>query len=194
MSDAGGERGEVSLADQIEQSSRQMELADPDRGLGVIDRTVNRVIELIGVAALAAIVAVVFANATSRYLLNSSFPWGEEMVQMTIPWLAMAGVFLSVRRGTVIRIDFFYEKLPDRLRPLIVRGGLAFNCVVLATLAWVSYDFVSMFGGDRALYVGLPMGVSTSALVFGAAGAAMAYAAALVGTLLRRGSPEEDAR
>lgn len=169
-----------AVAEQIDQSSRKLELADPDLGLGRIDRYINRFVEAIGVVALASIVFVVFINASSRYLMNSSFPWAEEMVQMTIPWLAMSGVFLSVRRGTVIRIDFFYEKMPAWLRPFVAKTGLAFNCLVLATLAYVSFDFVRLFGGDRTLYVGLPTGVSTSALMFGAAGVAMAYAAAFV--------------
>lgn len=191
MTDAKVQNDRASLAEQISQTSSQMELEDPDAALGRIDRVVNRSVEFIGVLALVAIVSVVFANATSRYLLNSSFSWGEEMVQMTMPWLAMAGVFLSIRRGTAIRIDFFFEKMSDRVRPILARAGLVFNCAVLAMLAIVSFDFVILFGGDRALYVGLPMGVSTSALVFGAAGAAMAYAAAFVGAFLRRGAEQE---
>lgn len=181
MTTSGGDRDGKAVAEQIDRSARKLELADPDAGLGRLDRGINRVIEAIGVLALASIVLVVFANASSRYLLNSSFSWAEEMVQMSLPWLAMAGVFLSVRRGTVIRIDFFFEKMPRWMHGFVARAGLAFNCLVLATMAVVSFDFVQMFGGDMALYVGLPMGVSTSALVFGAAGAAMAYAAAFVG-------------
>ena len=42
-------------------------------------------------------------------------------------------------------------------------------------MAIVSLEFVFLFGGDEALYVGLPTGFSTSALVWGMAGAAMAY-------------------
>jgi TRAP-type C4-dicarboxylate transport system permease small subunit len=188
MTDAKGERDGASIAERIDQTSIRMELADPDAGLGRIDRGINRLVEAIGVLALVSIVGVVFANATSRYLLNVSFTWAEEMVQMTIPWLAMAGVFLSIRRGTVIRIDFFFEKMPRPARAVVARAGLAFNCVVLAALAVVSFNFVQIFGGDRTLYVGLPTGVSTSALVFGAAGASMAYAAAFVGAFLRGGA------
>lgn len=185
MTDAQGDRDADAVAARIDETARRMELADPDAGLGRINRAINRLVEAIGVLALSAIVIVIFLNASSRYLLNNSFSWAEEMVQMTMPWLAMAGVFLSVRRGTMIRIDFFYEKMPERVRAFIAPAGIAFNCLVLATLAYVSYDFVRLFGGDMALYVGLPMGVSTSALVFGAAGAAMAYAAALVGVFLK---------
>lgn len=185
MAETGDGRDDGSITEQIDRSARRMELADPDAGLGRLDRLINRTIEAIGVVALVTIVVVVFANASSRYLLNSSFSWAEELVQMTMPWLAMAGVFLSVRRGTVIRIDFFYEKMPRWLRGFVGRAGLAFNCAVLATMAVVSYDFVRLFGGDTSLYVGLPMGASTSALVFGAAGAAMAYAAAFVAAFRR---------
>jgi TRAP-type C4-dicarboxylate transport system permease small subunit len=179
-----------SVAEKIDLTARNMELSDPDFGFHRIDRAINRIVEFIGVVALSGIVAVVFANATSRYLLGGGFSWGEEMVQMMIPWLAMTGVFLSVRRGTMIRIDFFYEKLSGRLRRFVVRAGLAFNVAVLGLLAWVSFDFVRLFGGDMALYVGLPMGVSTSALVFGAAGAALAFAAQLVASVLQDGEPQ----
>lgn len=191
MAETSRNRDTEAVAERIARTARKMELADPDEGLGRLDRTINRSIEAIGVLALTSIVAVVFLNASSRYILNHSFTWAEEMVQMTMPWLAMSGVFLSMRRGTVIRIDFFFEKMPARVRPFIARAGLAFNCLVLATLAYVSYDFVRLFGGDKTLYVGLPTGASTSALMFGAAGVAMAYAAAFVGAF-RRGSAKAD--
>lgn len=189
MSHEGQDSEAASVGERIDRTAIRLELADPDAGLGHVNRAVNRVVEVIGVTALAAIVAVVFSNAASRYLLNSSFSWAEEVVQMTMPWLAMAGVFLSIRRGTVIRIDFFFEKMSLSWRRLLAHAGLLFNCAVLATLAYVSLDFVRLFGGDMALYVGLPVGVSTSALVFGAAGAAMAYAAALVSAILGKGGP-----
>lgn len=185
MSGPDNKHDAAGVADQIDRKARQMELADPDENLGRLDRFLNRSVEAIGVLALSSIVLVVFMNASSRYLMNHSFTWAEEMVQMTMPWLAMSGVFLSMRRGTVIQIDFFFDKMPAWLQPFLARAGLAFNCAVLATLAYVSYDFVRLFGGDRTLYVGLPTGVSTSALMFGAAGVAMAYAAALVGAFRR---------
>lgn len=185
MTKAGSDKDDEALADKIDRSSRRLELADPDEGLGRLGRTINRFVEAIGVLALVTIVSVVFANATARYLFNFSFTWAEELVQMTIPWLAMSGVFLSIRRGSVIRIDYFFEQMPRTIKSIVARAGLLFNCLVLAAMAYVSYDFVRIFGGDKTLYVGLPTGASTSALVFGAAGAAMAYAAAFASAALR---------
>jgi TRAP-type C4-dicarboxylate transport system permease small subunit len=165
------------IAGQIGEVTRNMELRNPDDGQPLADRIVNLIVEVIGVTVLVAIVAVVFSNAFSRYALNYSFSWAEEMVQMSMPWLAMTGVFLSVRRGTMIRVDFFFEKIPERFQSLTAKFGFAVNIGVLLLMAWVSFDFVRLFGGDVALYVQIPTGLSTSALVFGAAGAAMAYVA-----------------
>ncbi len=165
------------IAEQIEASTRQQELEDPDKGLPLIDRLINRLVEIVGVSVLVGIVGVVFVNASSRYLLNHSFSWAEEAVQLAMPWLAMTGVFLSVRRGTVIRIDFFFEKIPARIQGIIAYCGYILNILVLGFMAYVSLQFVQFFGGDVALYANIPMGFSTSALVAGAAGAAMAYIA-----------------
>ena len=165
------------LAAQIAAATRDLELRDPDAGLSFIDRLANRLVEIVGVTVLVAIVAVIFTNAVSRYLLDYSFIWAEEMVQMSMPWLAMTGVFLSVRRGTMIRVDFFFEKFPSPVQRAVATLGYAVNVAVLLLMAWVSWDFVRLFGGDVALYVEIPTGWSTSALVFGAVGAAMAYLA-----------------
>ena len=163
------------IAEKIEQVARSMVFSDPDEGLPLADRMINRIVEVIGVSSLVAIVVIVFSNATSRYGLNHSFTWAEEMVQMLMPWLAMSGMFLAVRRGTMIRIDFFFEKIPKKFQGAIANFGYALNICILGLMAWVSVDFVRLFGGDVALYVEIPVGWSTSALVFGAGGAAMAY-------------------
>lgn len=165
------------LAEQIGEATRHMELRDPDEGQPLADRLVNRVVEVVGVSVLVAIVLVIFVNAVCRYAMDYSFIWAEEMVQMAMPWLAMTGVFLSVRRGTAIRIDFFFERIPQGLQGIIANLGYGLCVAVLLFMGWVSLDFVRQFGGDVALYVEIPTGWSTSALVFGSVGAAMAFAA-----------------
>ena len=163
------------LSEKIEEATKKLELADPDENAGLIDKCVNRLVEVVGVSVLVMIVVVIFTNAFSRYALNYSFSWAEELVQMSMPWLAMTGVFLSVRRGTMIKIDYFFEKIPKRCQPAIAYFGYLLNILILMSMAIVSLEFVFLFGGDEALYVGLPTGFSTSALVWGMAGAAMAY-------------------
>ena len=82
--EAGGaaEPGELASR-RIAEASRQQELRDPDEGLGRLGRIVNKVAEVVGVAALGTIVAVIFANAVGRYAFNSSLIWAEELVPTT---------------------------------------------------------------------------------------------------------------
>lgn len=164
-----------NLSEKIDDANKRLELLNPDEGLGLADRCVNRLVEAVGVSVLVTIVVVIFANAFSRYVLNYSFSWAEELVQMSMPWLAMTGVFLSVRRGTMIKIDYFFKKIPLRYQPIIAYFGYSLNILILLSMAIVSLEFVLLFGGDEALYVSVPTGFSTSALVWGMAGAAMAY-------------------
>ena len=184
-----GETPSAGLAGRIAEATRRQELRDPDEGLGRIDRAVNRVAEIAGVAALGTIVATVFANAVGRYAFNSSIIWAEELVLLLVPWLAMTGVFLSVRRGTMIRIDYFFEKLPRIVRRPLGPLGHLFSACVLTFMAGISVQFVLLFGSDRALYLEIPRSYSSSALVVGGFASALAFVVALVRE--RRGARPE---
>ncbi len=64
------QQSDEDLAARIGAASRRLELEDPDRGLPLVDRVINRTVELLGVGLLGGILGIVFANALSRYLLN----------------------------------------------------------------------------------------------------------------------------
>ncbi|HEX2257751.1 MAG TPA: TRAP transporter small permease [Afifellaceae bacterium] len=190
-----------ALAEEIDEASRQLELADPDAALGPVDRFVNRIAEIMGVALFAAITVLIFANAVLRYTTQHSIVWAEEVVIGLTPWLAMVGVFLAVRRGTMIRIDYFYEKLPAAVAGPLVLLGQIWCAVVFAYMAWLSFQYLSFFGGDPTPVLDLPKGIFASALVVGSVAAALAFLAEAwlrrrpppaVGTApeLRRGGPQ----
>jgi TRAP-type C4-dicarboxylate transport system permease small subunit len=181
------------LAERIGQAGRRQELEDPDAGLGALDRWVNRTVEVLGVAALIVIVLTIFINALGRYALNTHLLWAEELVLLLLPWLAMTGTFLAARRGTMIRIDFFFERLPPAVRKPIALAGYAVCIAMLAFLGVISTRFVMLFGGDASPYLELPTGWSTVALAIGGFAAATAFLALLLrefAALLRTGQPQ----
>jgi TRAP-type C4-dicarboxylate transport system permease small subunit len=171
-------RVEQDLAERIGAVSRQHELEDPDRGLPFADRVINRAVELLGVGLLGGIFAIVLANALSRYALNYSFVWAEEVVISLVPWLAVAGLFLSVRRRQMIRIEFFLDKFPPAVRRTLAVLAELLGAAMLAWLAWLGFSYVATFGGDPTPYLALPKGLFTSALWLGSAAAALAFGAA----------------
>jgi TRAP-type transport system small permease protein len=166
------------LADRIGAASRQHELEDPDRSLPLAERVINRAVELLGVGLLGGILAIVFANALARYALDYSFVWAEEVVISLVPWLALTGLFLSVRRRQMIRIEFFLGKFPPPVRRTLAVLAEVLGAVMLAWLAWLGFNYVATFGGDRTPYLALPKGLFTSALWLGAAAVALAFTVA----------------
>ena len=180
---AGPARGVASddLADQIDAASRAADLANPDPKASFADQMINRVVEIAGVSVLLAIVALVFFNASSRYAFNFTFIWGDEMVIGLLPWLGMCGMFLSIRR-----IEFFTLALPEWLRRPISLFASVLSAAVFVYLAYVSFQYLQLFGGDKTIYLRLPRGWFTSALAIGSALAALAYTIELIRELRQR--------
>jgi TRAP-type C4-dicarboxylate transport system permease small subunit len=168
------------LSEQIAEATRSQLLADPDHGLPVLDRAVNKVVEIIGAGVLCTIVGTIFVNAVSRYAFNYSFNWVEELVIYLTPWLAMTGLFLAIRRGTMIRIEYFYEKFaPEIRRPIGLLGNLV-SVGILLFLGGISFHYVTLFGGDLTVHMRFYKGFSTGALMVGGFGAALACLVVLV--------------
>jgi TRAP-type C4-dicarboxylate transport system permease small subunit len=92
-----------------------------------------------------------------------------------IPWLAMAGLFLAVRRRNVIRIDFFLAKFPARIRRTFRLFADLLSAAVFAYLGYVSIEYVRLFGGDQLTYLRWPTGVFSSSFVIGPVLAGLAY-------------------
>ncbi|TDI55432.1 MAG: TRAP transporter small permease [Alphaproteobacteria bacterium] len=168
------------ISEQIAEATRQQELADPDRGLPFLDRAVNKVVEIIGVGVLCTIVGTIFVNAVSRYAFNYSFNWVEELVIYLTPWLAMTGLFLAIRRGTMIRIEYFYENFTPAIRRPIALLGNIVSVGVLLFLGGISFHYVTLFGGDLTVHMRFFKGFSTGALMVGGFGAALAFLVILV--------------
>ncbi len=168
------------LSEQIAEATRSRELADPDRGLPFLDRAVNRFVEIIGGGVLCTIVGTIFVNAVSRYAFNYSFNWVEELVIYLTPWLAMTGLFLAIRRGTMIRIDYFYVKFAPAIRRPVALLGNIVSVGVLLFLGGISFHYVTLFGSDLTIHMGFFKGFSTGALMVGGFGAGLAFLAILV--------------
>lgn len=169
-------KGETAdLGRRVDEAARRQELLDPDAGAGLVDRIINRIAEIVGVGVLATIVTLVFANAVGRYVAGTPLIWAEELVIALIPWLAMSGVFLSIRRRHVIRIDVFAAKLEPMVRRALDIFISVLSAATFTALAYYAFSYVSLFGGDRTVYLKLPTGWFMSAMLIGAAGAALAF-------------------
>jgi TRAP-type transport system small permease protein len=175
------------ISARVADAGRRQELEDPDRGLPRADVIVNRLAEALGALLLSSVVLIVFVNALMRYLFNTSIIWAEEVVLGLVPWLAMTGLFLSIRRHTMIRIDYFFESLPPGIQPALLVLGQAWAAAVFGYVALTSVSYLQLFGADRTPYLGLPKGIFAVSLVVGALAALAAFLLEIWRTAKRRG-------
>jgi TRAP-type C4-dicarboxylate transport system permease small subunit len=167
------------LAQAITKASIDAELSNSVDETG-IDKWINAVVEFFGVLVLAAITLLVFANAFLRYTFNSGIIWADEVVIALVPWLAMLGMFLSVRRREIIRIGFLIERLTPRSRRLLLIMTELASTVAFGYLTIVSFSYLSLFGADRSVYLSLSKGWFTSAMCIGAGLVCLAFLAEAV--------------
>ncbi len=142
-------------------------MAKPAGVLAAVEDALVRVNRWALVALMAAMAVLVFANVVSRYLLNYSIIWVEELTRYMMVWVGFLGAGIVLRLGGHIGVDAFQDALPQRaaqaLRALIV-AALA---VTFAAMAWLGVRYV-YFAWDQEtavlewntgyVYLAIPIG------------------------------------
>jgi len=93
--------------------AREEEAAQPDDPADLAPE------DWISVALFWALAAIVFLQFFTRYILNSSLSWTEEIAQYMLMVLTFTGSAMAARRGTHIAVEFLLDKLPLGARRLM---------------------------------------------------------------------------
>ncbi len=75
-----------------------------------------RPVDAIPVAMFWVLAGVVFLQFFTRYVLNDSLGWTEEIARYLLIVSAFTGAVIAVRKDTHIVVEFFYRYLPKRGR------------------------------------------------------------------------------
>ncbi|WP_417248270.1 TRAP transporter small permease [Celeribacter sp.] len=73
-----------------------------------------KLIDFPGLIALWGLAAIVFLQFFTRYVLNDSLAWTEEIARYVLIIVAFLGAITVSRKGTHIFLEFFYRFLPPR--------------------------------------------------------------------------------
>ncbi|MCC7271443.1 MAG: TRAP transporter small permease [Alphaproteobacteria bacterium] len=100
---------------------------------------------------------VVFAQFFTRYILNDSLAWTEEVARYLLMWVTFIGAAVPMRRRTHIAVEVLHQFLPERLvRPL--RAAIdAVTLGFLGCLAWFSILILERMQIQRMTIIDLPM-------------------------------------
>lgn len=111
---------------------------------------------------------IVFLQFFTRYVLNDSLAWTEEIARYGLMWVVFVGGAMVTRRNTHIAV----ELLSNVMRPGPLRSALlAFVDVVklafIALLAWLSVTIIERMGIQRMTVIDLPMSYVYAGVAFG---------------------------
>lgn len=133
---------------------------------GLIHR-LDQVLKAIVVMLFAMVFVASITQVFFRYILNSPFSWGEELVRFANIWCVFLAAGYGVARGAHFGIEFFIGKLPHTLQMsaqilchllvILLSGFLVSSGIMLVskTLSTVSQMLQIPFG---IVYLAIPVG------------------------------------
>lgn len=110
--------------------------------------------------AVAVIFAEVIYEVFSRYVFLRAVPWGAEVSQTTMVWMAFIGAVCAFHRGQHMAIDYLVRCFPvESLRKPITHLANALIAALLVCGFLSGVEVVGMTWADRTTALEIPCGV-----------------------------------
>ena len=111
--------------------------------------------------------AVIFYQFFTRYALNNSASWTEEIARYLLIATAFVGAAVNVRKNNHIQVDFFYRILPRWVtRPMAIFVDAA-RIAFLGYCVWLTISLMMKIGSQRMAIVDWPIGIVYGFVAFG---------------------------
>lgn len=98
----------------------------------------------------------VFLQFFTRYVLNNSFAWTEEIAIYCLIAVVFLGSAMCVRASRHIHIDFLYRYLPAKVARPLALAVAAVRIAVYAYLAWLVWRYASIISDERMTTIDFP--------------------------------------
>jgi TRAP-type C4-dicarboxylate transport system permease small subunit len=140
-----------------------------------------------------ALAGVVFLQFFSRYVLNDSTAWTEEIARYLLMAVGFVGSALAARRGSHIAIEILANALPASLRRWWLAAVGLVSVAFFAALTWLAVQVTDVMRFQPMVVIDWPLAIVYGAVTFGLALTTLRMAAFVV--LRFRGAAETtDAR
>lgn len=116
-------------------------------------------------------VSLAFLNVTTRYVINYSLAFTEELTVYLFVWMTLLGTSIAFRDNAHMKVTLFYEKFPPKVRRCVYL--LIYTCC-LGFFAMLAYygglqvlDEIEVGIGTESMQ--MPMAFFTSSIPIGSA-------------------------
>lgn len=91
----------------------------------------------------------------TRYVLNNSLGWTEEVASNGLVLVVFLGSVMCVRRGTHIRVDILHRLIAPRAARALQIAVDLLTIAFFAHMAWLVWRYVSLVGHERMITLDL---------------------------------------
>jgi TRAP-type C4-dicarboxylate transport system permease small subunit len=110
---------------------------------------------------------VIFYQFFTRYALNDSASWTEEIARYLLIATAFVGAAVNVRKNNHIQVDFFYRFMPPAVsRPLSTLVDVA-RAAFLGYCVYLTIALMQKIGSQRMAIIDWPIGILYGFVAFG---------------------------
>jgi TRAP-type transport system small permease protein len=110
---------------------------------------------------------VIFYQFFTRYALNDSASWTEEIARYLLIATAFVGAAINVRKNNHIHVDFLYRLLPRAVtRPMSTFVDVV-RILFLGYCVWLTYLLITKIGSSRMAIIDWPIGILYGFVGFG---------------------------
>ena len=109
----------------------------------------------------------VFLQFFTRYVLNNSFAWTEEIATNCLVAIVFIGAAMCVRLGRHIHVDFLFRYLPARVARMVATGVDAVRTLFFAYAAYLVWAFMGLIEGETMTTIDLPKNLVYGAVCVG---------------------------
>jgi len=114
-----------------------------------------------------ALAATVFYQFFTRYALNDSASWTEEIARYLLICAVFVGASVSVRKNTHIHVDIFYRFMPRPMARSLSTFVDAVRAVFFGYAAWLTWLLMGKIGRQQMAIIDWPIGIIYSFVLFG---------------------------
>ncbi len=111
---------------------------------------------------------IVFLQFFTRYVLNDSLAWTEEIARYALMWVVFIGGAMVTRRNTHIAVELLSNVMkPGRLRATLLAIVDFIKLAFIGLLAFVSWTITERMHQQRMTVFDLPMSYVYAGVAFG---------------------------
>jgi len=111
--------------------------------------------------------AVVFHQFFTRYALNDSASWTEEIARYLLICTVFIGASICVRKNNHVQVDFLYRVLPRPLMRVMSTLVDLFRIAFFGYATWLTYLLIQRIGGQQMAIIDWPIGLVYGVVLFG---------------------------